>query len=443
MSQPHAATTPMIRLVKLSGEVLCSFDEKALKALTMKFGSTVKSLKHHCKSLVDASIYRQRLLLDNVELPDTQLLETLSQGSELQMILLPFQEEVQALETALDALESHAEHGNTQELEKVLRIPIHPDPPPHLMDKEWWRRFPRKRLKGVRSFRCALLAGVIANEPECVRLLLDAGANPSQREVLSMAVWNGNRENASLLLQAKADPDEISYRWNEQRTPLRIAVNEADVPMVEFLLQNGSGKDVVDDKGTTVLLYACRLGHDQVVDVLLRSGANVNHAAADGETPLLAASRKNRFETAKSLLKYGAEINARDSVNRTALWLAAEGNFIMMAEYLLQSQAEVDTLDSQKRSALWEAASHGHLEIATMLLIRGAQPYLTNTEGLTPVDIARKNKRRRLMDLFRKDEISVIKRPAAKSKPTVTKTKTKKNNGRAKAPVPSFGPHEL
>jgi len=65
--------------------------------------------------------------------------------------------------------------------------------------------------------------------------------------------------------------------------------------MVEFLLQNGSGKDVVDDKGTTVLLYACRLGHDQVVDVLLRSGANVNHAAADGETPLLAASRKNRF----------------------------------------------------------------------------------------------------------------------------------------------------
>lgn len=24
----------------------------------MKFGSTVKSLKHHCKSLVDASIYR-------------------------------------------------------------------------------------------------------------------------------------------------------------------------------------------------------------------------------------------------------------------------------------------------------------------------------------------------------------------------------------------------
>ena len=48
-------------------------------------------------------------------------------------------------------------------------------------------------------------------------------------------------------------------------------------------------------------------------------------------------------------------------------------------------------------SALWEAASHGHLEIATMLLIRGAQPYLTNTEGLTPVDIARKNKRRRVL----------------------------------------------
>ena len=55
-------------------------------------------------------------------MPDTQRLETLSQGSELQMILLPFLEEVQALETALDALESHAERGMTQELEKVLRM---------------------------------------------------------------------------------------------------------------------------------------------------------------------------------------------------------------------------------------------------------------------------------------------------------------------------------
>ena len=29
-----------------------------------------------------------------------------------------------------------------------------------------------------------------------------------------------NDAKVSLLLQAKADPNEISYRWNEQRTPL-------------------------------------------------------------------------------------------------------------------------------------------------------------------------------------------------------------------------------
>ena len=78
-----------------------------------------------------SQIFFRDLLFPEVELPDTQLLETLSQGSELQMILLPFQEEVQALETALDALESHAEHGNTQELEKVLRMLG------DFMDK-WW-----------------------------------------------------------------------------------------------------------------------------------------------------------------------------------------------------------------------------------------------------------------------------------------------------------------
>eukprot|EP00435_Cladocopium_sp_Y103_P050042 s458_g15.t1 len=390
---------------------------KALEDLTMKYGSTVKSLKLHCKPLVDASIYRQRLLLHNVELPDSEPLETLSKDFELQLLLLPFQEEDPALERALDALEDAVQEGKTQEVEKVLRIPIHPDPPAHLMEKDWRLK---KNFKGAQPWRSALYAGVCAEEIECIRMLLDAGANPSQRGALGEAVFTRNREIASLLLQAKADPEGITYVWHEHCKPLRIAVTNADVTMVEFLLQNGCQKDAVDRKGATALLHACRLGHAQVIDVLLRSGASVNQAAEDGQTPLLAASRENKVVIVQSLLKYGAEINARDSANRTALWLAAERNFIVMAEYLLKSRAEVDTLDIRKRSALWEAASEGHFEIATMLLERGAQQDLTNTEGLTPVDITRKNKRRRLVSLFRKHEISVIKvikRPASKSSP--------------------------
>ena len=59
MSQPHAVTTPMIRILKLSGEVLCSFDKKLGRPsqgnlLNLERGGTlVKSL---CELRLDMGV---------------------------------------------------------------------------------------------------------------------------------------------------------------------------------------------------------------------------------------------------------------------------------------------------------------------------------------------------------------------------------------------------
>lgn len=86
----------MIRISKLSGEELCALDEKGLEDVSTKYGPTVKGLKRHIRTLTDASIYRQRLLLQNEELDDDQSLNNLTTGAEqgffeLQLLLIPWQ----------------------------------------------------------------------------------------------------------------------------------------------------------------------------------------------------------------------------------------------------------------------------------------------------------------------------------------------------------------
>ena len=129
----------IMRIVKLSGETLCSFDEKALEDLSDTYGPHVKGLKRHCKPLIDASIYRQRLLLNNEELDNDQSLQQLTQGApELHLVLVPFQEN--DLKETLDDLQDAAKQGLSDKVEQILKIPIHPDPPPHLVEYERAKR---------------------------------------------------------------------------------------------------------------------------------------------------------------------------------------------------------------------------------------------------------------------------------------------------------------
>lgn len=123
--------------------------------------------------------------------------------------------------------------------------------------------------------------------------------------------------------------------------------NEPDVPL-------GNG---------TPLGLACFQGKIKTVKMLISAGASVNYSNDNGWTPLKFSSNDCRLNVIKFLLKNGAEVNATDCKGQTAL------------HHLCFSNRRDNV------SALQE------------LLRFGADASAKNIDGLTPKDLAAKNKK--------------------------------------------------
>mmetsp|Transcript_59082 Transcript_59082/g.96419 ORF Transcript_59082/g.96419 Transcript_59082/m.96419 type:complete len:445 (+) Transcript_59082:39-1373(+) len=444
----------MIRISKLSGEELCALDEKGLEDVSTKYGPTVKGLKRHIRTLTDASIYRQRLLLQNEELDDDQSLNNLTTGAEqgffeLQLLLIPWQRlDHPDMVSNYEKLRKAVEKASSKEVERLLRIPIHPD----MTEADNEESSKAKQRVGDlwsylhSSFSCAIHVG----DPEIAAHLLDAGADPNAPGRLKRAVGDGKVEIARLLLEARAHPDgspalvsrasRADSRVKESRSefskgevrsdlPLCLAIQNRDLPMIKLLLQSGCARDHIYKDGSTALMTACEEESNKLVKTLLQAGASVNKSDSDGQTPLMECSVKN-LEMTKLMLDFGAETNSRDLQDRTALFHASGSGRDEAVQCLLQSRAEVDAADCRRRSPLWVAARNGHLAVVQTLIRAGARIDLTDLDGRSPAQIAKRFNHQRVFKFFKDDEVCFINRPASKS--TVIKRQTKRRGKAAR-----------
>jgi beta-glucosidase/6-phospho-beta-glucosidase/beta-galactosidase len=102
---------------------------------------------------------------------------------------------------------------------------------------------------------------------------------------------------------------------------------------VKELIKNGANVNAYNDYGT-ILIYASRGGHIDVVKELIKNGANVNAYGRWGTTALMWAADNGRFDTphashcerlVKELIKNGANVNAKDDEGCTVLSYAKYG----------------------------------------------------------------------------------------------------------------------
>jgi Ankyrin repeats (3 copies)/Ankyrin repeat len=148
---------------------------------------------------------------------------------------------------------------------------------------------------------------------ECMRLLLDHGADVTALDGLSFAA-------------------------------LHLASMRGPVEAVRLLLQYNSDVDIrKGDSNMTPLHYASACGLTDVVELLLEHGANINTSDKDedGEAPLYLASTGGHLDTVRLLLDHGANVHVRNTDSR---W-----------------------------TSYYSAMFYGHHEIAQLLLEYGAQ----------------------------------------------------------------------
>ena len=145
------------------------------------------------------------------------------------------------------------------------------------------------------------------------RLLLDAGANPTDGESIFHAAERFHEDALELLLHAGAD---LNFVGDWGNTALYFLLRNWDVSRetrvklgLEWLLNHGADPNVVSaEERETALHVAVRRGQSrEIIQLLLDHGADIHARRGDGATPWLLARRGGFDEIASLLESLGAE----------------------------------------------------------------------------------------------------------------------------------------
>lgn len=254
-----------------------------------------------------------------------------------------------------------------------------------------------------------------------VRYLLDIGADINARDqpgntALHIAVRKGYRTIASLLLDMGCDVDVRDYNGN---APIHESLTASDdYAIMRMLLDRGADVNAKNGSASTPLHLAVMLNADiSAARTLLDFGALVDPRDRNGNTPLLLATESMNREAAELFLSEGAAIHSRNNKGLTpaiSILKAGEENCrwfytgnrlretdndgLSVLHIAVSLDINVDTLkvlmeagalpnlrDFNGETALHYVVSSRHLDLASVLMDYGADPFLENNAGMTPL----------------------------------------------------------
>jgi len=144
-------------------------------------------------------------------------------------------------------------------------------------------------LKNARGIT-ALIAAASAGNTECVRFLLEKGADPKLKafrfsDALIASVQQRDPGIARLLIAKGADVNARDYRG---ATPLILAAasDETTTETIRMLLRSGADLQARDNRGNTGASFALKRGATDVVRALQRAGSEETQVAAGKAPPV-------------------------------------------------------------------------------------------------------------------------------------------------------------
>jgi len=156
------------------------------------------------------------------------------------------------------------------------------------------------------------------------------------RTALEWAAARGDDRAVTTLLSYGADPNIMDKKLN---TPLTLASNQNQTVCVRLLLEAGANPDPTLPDGIkfgSPLNCAARNASDPLlIKTLLDFNADIEASNVDGVTPLLHVARGNSASHAMILLEYGAQINVTSKDGRTPLTTAIVYNNHNVLQLLL------------------------------------------------------------------------------------------------------------
>ncbi len=169
------------------------------------------------------------------------------------------------------------------------------------------------------------------------------------------------------------------------------AVKRDDAVKVQQLLGRGFDPNTAYPQGQTGLLIAIREPSPKVASALVASSKiDLNTLNAQDESALMLAALKGQFELAEKMISKGADVN---KTGWTPLHYAASGGHVAVVRLLLEHHAYIDAISPNGTTPLMMASMYGSAAAVQALLEEGADPLLTNLQGLTALQFAQRANR--------------------------------------------------
>ncbi|XP_070784857.1 ankyrin repeat domain-containing protein 16 [Enoplosus armatus] len=182
-------------------------------------------------------------------------------------------------------------------------------------------------------------------------------------------------------------------------TLLHYAARQGHLDVVEYLIKRvGMDVDIYNNDYKRPLHEAASMGHQACVGYLLREGAKVDSLKRADWTPLMMACTRRNLGVIQELLGHGADPALRNKDGWNSFHIACrEGDPLVVRHLLLVSPDVWRTESKTRRTPLHTAAMHGCEESVRILLERcGYTSDCTDSCGVTP-----------FMDAVRNGHISV------------------------------------
>jgi len=153
------------------------------------------------------------------------------------------------------------------------------------------------------------------------------------------------------------------------RTALHWSCLRGDLEAVRHLLDAGADVDALDKSQCAPLQYAVSSGIPRIVELLILQRADVNTSNDRGDTPLHCAVRHtDDVETVKILIRAGAQVNRPNFLGTTPFACAALAGRIQSGRYLLHRGADRYVANKYGYTPLRETIHYNCHDFLRMLL---------------------------------------------------------------------------
>jgi ankyrin repeat protein len=203
------------------------------------------------------------------------------------------------------------------------------------------------------------------------------------------------------LAQTPPTPTELSaFRG------LHAAAAQGSVDNIRRLVQAGADPDARDGNGRTPLHVAAFQGHGTVARVLIAAGANAGLLDNQRYDAVTIAAVRDDVPTLQALLAAGASAKLVTSIyDGTALIAAAHLGHDGVVRELIRAGAPLDHVNNLGWTALIEAVILGdggsrHTQTVRALLEAGADPQISDRNGMTPLQLAQARGYTDMVSLF-------------------------------------------